>query len=108
MSATRIRTNPDRAKLSSPLSRKQLGIARIIKVSRFRIRLIHVRPQDRLSPNDRAGGARTPFELIEQMETLLATIKFDWPDDMRAVTKRRIARALRHAPEISERLFDVS
>jgi hypothetical protein len=57
------------------------------------------------------SNARPFFELIEQMETLLATIDLDWPDEMRADAKRRlarIARALRHAPETSERLLDVS
>jgi hypothetical protein len=55
--------------------------------------------------------ARPFFELIEQMETLLTTIELDWPDDMRADAKRRlarIARALRHAPETSERRLDIS
>ena len=45
------------------------------------------------------------------METLLATIELDWPDDIRADANRRlarIARALRHAPETSERLLDIS
>jgi hypothetical protein len=45
------------------------------------------------------------------MGTLLVTIELDWPDEMRADAKRRlarIARALRHAPETSERLLDVS
>jgi hypothetical protein len=57
------------------------------------------------------SNARPFFDLIEQMETLLVTIKLDWPDDPRADAKRRlarIARALRHAPETSERLLDVS
>jgi hypothetical protein len=57
------------------------------------------------------SNARPFFELIEQMETLLTTIELDWPDDMRADAKRRlarIARALRHAPETNERLLDVS
>jgi hypothetical protein len=57
------------------------------------------------------SNARPFFDLIEQMETLLATIKLDWPDDVRADAKRRlarIARAVRHAPETSERLLDVS
>jgi hypothetical protein len=55
--------------------------------------------------------ARPFFELIEQLEALLPTIELDWPDDIRADAKRRlarIARALRHAPETSERLLDVS
>jgi hypothetical protein len=57
------------------------------------------------------SNPRSFFDLIEQMETLLTTIKLDWPDDMRADAKRslaRIARALRHAPETNERLLDVS
>jgi hypothetical protein len=57
------------------------------------------------------SNARPFFELIEQMETLLTTIELDWPDDMRADAKRRLARigrALRYAPETSERLLDVS
>jgi hypothetical protein len=63
-------------------------------------------PPRRLTVN-----ARPFFELIEQMESLLAKIDLDWPDEMRADAKRRlarIARALRHAPETSERLLDVS
>jgi hypothetical protein len=57
------------------------------------------------------SNARQFFELIEQMETLLATINLDWPDQMRADAKRRlarIARAVRHAPETSERRLGVS
>jgi hypothetical protein len=57
------------------------------------------------------SNARPFFELIEQMETLLATIELDWPEDLRADAKRRlarIARALRYAPETSGRLLDIS
>jgi hypothetical protein len=57
------------------------------------------------------SNARPFFELIEQKETLLTTIELDWQDEVRADAKRRlarIARALRHAPETSERLLDVS
>jgi hypothetical protein len=57
------------------------------------------------------SNARPFFELIEQMEPLPAIIKLDWPDDVRVDAKRRlarIARALRHAPETSERRLDIS
>ena len=64
-------------------------------------------PQSRRRSN---SNARPFFELVEQMESLLVTIKLDWPDDMRADAQRRlarIARALRYAPETSGRMPDV-
>jgi hypothetical protein len=67
-----------------------------------------------MTPESRRPSTSTAtpfFEVIEQMETLLATIELDRPEDMRADAKRclaRIARALRHGPETSERLIDVS
>jgi hypothetical protein len=64
-------------------------------------------PQSRRRSN---ANARPFFELVEQMESLLISIKLDWPDDMRADAQRRlarIARALRYAPETSGRMPDV-
>jgi hypothetical protein len=89
-----------------------VGIASVDRLAwdscgRYRPEMVRIPESRRRS----TANARPFFELIEQMETLLTTIELDSPDDMRADAKRRlarIARALRHAPETSERLLDVS
>ena len=56
------------------------------------------------------SNARPFFQLTEQMETVVATIRLDWPDDVRADAQRRLARivrALRYAPESSGTLTGV-
>jgi len=56
----------------------------------------------------RGKSNAAPFlDLLEQMEGLVATIELDWPEDVRADVSRRLsrlARAVRHAVETSQRL----
>ena len=55
------------------------------------------------------ADTRPFFDLLDQMESLLATIDLDWPEDERADAYRRLSRltrALRFARETRERYGD--
>ena len=58
------------------------------------------------SSRRRKADTRPFFDLIDQMEGLLATIDLGWPEDERADAYRRLSRltrALRFARETRER-----
>jgi hypothetical protein len=58
------------------------------------------------SSQRRKADTRPFFDLLDQMEGLLATIDLDWPEDERAGAYRRLSRltrALRLARETRER-----
>jgi hypothetical protein len=60
----------------------------------------------KVSSQRRKANTRPFFDLLDQMETLLATVDLDWPEDERADVCRRLnrlTRALRLARETRER-----
>ena len=62
--------------------------------------------QEKPDPSAEKADTRPFFDLLDQMESLLATIDLDWPEEERADAYRRLsrlARALRLARETRER-----